>query len=352
MVNNVRQFSSDKILKHLDRVVDWFNGNNPYPVTVELDLTNVCNHKCPACTGWVKKQRDLSMLPVNLTKKIINQLAYVKIRGLIFTGGGEPLCYPHVREILNYAAKENFDIAFITNGSLLNKEIADQLLRVCTWVRVSLDAATPMVFRKTHGLDRKNFLTVTENIRLLAKRKKELKSNTAVGVGFLTCQYSKGQMYKATLLCKSLGVDYIQFRPMQIVSEGRLTYDLMNIDRQLVKCMEEETANFKVLYSKHKYEMMKEPKFGRYYKKCFGQQFATVISADAKMYVCCHMRGNNKYCIGDLHKSSFKKIWNSNKRKKVVESIDFKDCVPLCRDNTFNQVLWNIKEKREHVNFL
>jgi hypothetical protein len=70
------------------------------------------------------------------------------------------------------------------------------------------------------------------------------------------------------------------------------------------------------------------------------------------MYICCHMRGYAKYCIGDLKKNTFLEIWNSARRKKVVENIDFRDCVPLCRDNTFNQILWNIKQPREHVNFL
>jgi hypothetical protein len=98
--------------------------------------------------------------------------------------------------------------------------------------------------------------------------------------------------------------------------------------------------------------MMKEKNFGRNYGKCYGQQFATVIAADAKMYVCCHMRGYAKYCIGDFKKNSFKEIWCSTKRRKAVENIDFNDCVPLCRDNTFNQILWNIKQPREHVNFL
>ncbi len=70
------------------------------------------------------------------------------------------------------------------------------------------------------------------------------------------------------------------------------------------------------------------------------------------MYICCHMRGHDKYCIGDLKKNTFTEIWSSEQRKKVVENIDFRDCIPLCRDNTFNQILWNIKEPRDHVNFL
>ena len=54
---DVRQFSADKILKHLDRVNAWLQGHNQPPITVELDMTNFCNHKCPECSGWYSNLR-------------------------------------------------------------------------------------------------------------------------------------------------------------------------------------------------------------------------------------------------------------------------------------------------------
>ncbi len=182
--------------------------------------------------------------------------------------------------------------------------------------------------------------------------KKPLGSQTTIGVGYLTSDYTKDEMYEAAKLCKKLGVDYLQFRPMQIHRGGKFEYHWTDVDRNIQKCLKESTDEYKVLFSKHKYDMVKDKQYGRYYKKCYGHQFATVISASGKMYLCCHTRGYDKYCIGDLRKNSFKEIWNSKKRREVYESIDFKDCIPLCRDNTFNQILWNIKQPREHVNFL
>jgi hypothetical protein len=183
--------------------------------------------------------------------------------------------------------------------------------------------------------------------------KSELKSGTTVGVGYLTCDYTVAEMYDMSVLCKKLEVDYLQFRPLQIHNNGRFEYhNVNNIKREIGRCLKQSSGRYRVLYSKHKYDMMKEKDYGRNYQKCFGQQFATVIAADARAYICCHMRGYDKYCIGDLKKNTFKEIWNSKQRKSVIENIDFRDCVPLCRDNTFNQILWNIKQPREHVNFL
>jgi len=349
---DVRQFSSDKILKHLDRVNAWLKGENPPSITVELDMTNLCNHRCPECSGWYFQNRNSDSLPLDLARDIIRQFAKAEVRGLIFTGGGEPLCHPHIKELVRLAYNLGLDIGFITNGSLINEEIAKILLECCTWLRVSLDAASAQTFERIHGMDGNAFNKVLNNISLLTRMKMDFKNQTTIGVGYLTSDFTKDEMYDMTVLCKKLGVDYLQFRPMQIHNNGRFEYHRTDIKKEIFRCLKQSNDGYKVLYSKHKYEMMKESNFGRYYNKCYGQQFATVIAADTRAYVCCHMRGYDKYCLGDLKKNTFEEIWNSQQRKRVIENIDFRDCVPLCRDNTFNQILWDIKQPREHVNFL
>lgn len=349
---DVKQFSSDKILKHLDRVVEWLKGKNPFPITVELDMTNLCNHRCPECVVNYFRIADNSSLALETARDIVIQLAENKIRGLIFTGGGEPLCNSYTLEAVELAKSKGIDLGFITNGSLLDEKVSRVLLKNCTWIRISLDAGTPQVFKLTHGMNSNEFQKVVNNIGCLIKMKEEIKSKCTIGIGFLTCDYSVEDMIKVTALSKKLKVNYLQFRPMQIRRGTKFVYHWTDIEEEIAKCLKYSGNGFQVLYSKHKYEMARNPQFGRYYRKCYGQQFATVISASAKMYICCHLRGYEKYCIGNLNRNSFKEIWNSKRRKDIYENIDFKDCIPLCRDNTFNQILWNIRQPREHLNFL
>lgn len=348
---DVRQFSSDKILKHLDRVNEWLEGGNPSPITVELDVTNRCNHKCPECVVNYFRVADSSFLPLPLAKSIVEQLAD-KAKGVIFTGGGEPLCYPNILEIVKLAKNKGLDLGFITNGSLLNDESAEIILENCTWMRVSLDAGSPEIFKLTHGMGSGEFNKVVDNVALLVRTKKKLNSKCTVGVGFLTSEKSVSDMVKSAGLIKQLGVDYLQFRPLQIHQGGKFDYHWIDVHDRVEECLKYSGNGFEVLFSQHKYEMAHDSQYGRYYGKCYGHQFATVIAASGKMYICCHLRGYEKYCLGDLRVDSFEEIWNSEQRRKVIESIDFSDCIPLCRDNTFNQILWNIKQPREHVNFL
>jgi len=350
---DVKQFSSDKILKHLDRVNAWIKGENPPPITVEIDMTNVCNHRCPECVVSYWQRRDNSSLSKEFAQSIIDQLSDAGARGLIFTGGGEPLCNPHTPDMVERARQRGLDVGFITNGELFDKYSATKILLNCVWVRVSLDAASPEKFLLTHGKPEKSFRKVLNNLRMLVELKKELKSNCTVGVGYLTCKHTIDDLEEAVLLCKDLGVDYLQFRPMQIHRGGNFEYDWDDVSGEIEDLVAKYSGNgFDLLYSKHKYDMMRRKDYGRSYKKCYGHQFATVVAANGKMYLCCHLRGYEKYCIGDLTQYSFKEVWNSDHRRNVYENIDFRDCIPLCRCNTFNQVLWNITRPTVHVNFL
>ena len=346
---DVKQFRPDKILRHINRVNKWLKGENPAPINFELDLTNVCNHKCKECVCDYFQSGDKSYLTQEQAENYITQLAKAGAKSVVFTGGGEPLCHKDVIDIVYHAEIYNLDIGFITNGELLTDDISDALVNSCKWIRISLDAATPEVYEKTHGRGSEVFNKVLDNIKRLVKFKS---SSCTVGIAFLTTKYSQHEMSSASKIGKELGVDYIQYRPMQLHVDGKFEYDKTDISDVIDICRAYSTDNYEVLFSKHKYDMMKEKNWGRDYDVCHGQQFATVIAADAKMYICCHLRGHGKYCIGDLSKNSFQHIWNSDRRKQVVDSIDFKDCIPLCRCNTFNRYLWKIKQPIKHENFL
>jgi MoaA/NifB/PqqE/SkfB family radical SAM enzyme len=355
-MNDVKQFASDKILKHLDKVTPWLlDHSNVSPVTAEIDMTNICNHKCSECVVGYFQKKDSSVLKKEFAESIIGQLASAGVKGLIFTGGGEPLCCSYTPDMIVRAKESGLDVGLITNGSLINEDNVDILVNNCTWIRVSLDAEDSKMYKATHGMGENSLQKVYQNIKLLVGKRIIAESKCTIGVGYLTSKDTvpAESFDHIVLICKVyLGVDYIQFRPMQIHRGGKFEYNWTDIVSKIESCLKYSNGNFDVLYSKHKYDMMKIKDFGRDYKICYGHQFAVTVCANGKMYLCCHLRGYEKYCIGDLTKNTFEEIWRSEQRKDVYNRIDFKDCIPLCRCNTFNQVLWSLKQEREHVNFL
>lgn len=345
---NPKQFGSDKILNHLNEVSEWYRGGNPFPITMELDLTNKCNHHCPGCVGGRHNNEELSEKEA---ATIIYELDALGCKGLIFTGGGEPLCSPHVIKAVEYAGRSGMDVGFITNGSLLHKIDCKTLLDCCTWIRISLDAGSYTMHKKVHGTN--DFAEVVKNIGNLTSLKDKIESSCTVGTGYLTGKGTDDPEDMMDFVCLSieLQVDYAQFRPF-LRPDDKLDFsDFKRID--FTPYFKKETEKTKILYSKHKYDSMKNGEVKRVYDKCYGQQFASVISAAGDMVVCCHGRGGNpSMYLGNIKKQTIKEIWGSVKRQKIVESIQIEKCPLLCRADTFNTILWNIKQKKEHINFL
>jgi radical SAM protein with 4Fe4S-binding SPASM domain len=338
-MSDVAQFSSDKIInkEHIGRVAEWIKGKNVAPLTTEIDMTNNCNNKCRECAGG-RTGKEYIKEPF----KIVEQLAKIGNRGIVITGGGEAMIDKRTPDIIEHIQNCKMDAALISNGSILREP--DKILKNSTWLRISLDASNPCEYRYSHGMPPKAFWKVIENIKEYVKIKKENNYKVTLGLGYTTNEETLGGMLSFTRLGKELGVDYVQFRPYH--------YDRTLIYNELIDCLKLSDENFKVLYSKHKYDSMKRNDYGRYYKKCYGINFVTTITASSDITICCHTRGNPKYTIGNLEQNTFEEIWNSERRKRIIESIDFRDCPPLCRCNTFNIHLWNIKQDIGHINFL
>ena len=337
-------FKNDKILHHLPRVVSWLSGQNPFAITVEIDATNICNHKCPGCCGFAVP--NYNSLEISEMKNIIYEVKMLGGKAIIFTGGGEPLCNPDTVEAIRYADLCGLDVGLITNGGLLGKVNRYEILKSCKWVRISLDGGTHDVHETTHGSS--DFDTIVFNIKELVRLKKENKYKCVIGTAYLTGigTNSKDKIMDFIDLSISLGVDYAQLRPFLSYGKNDL-HDFIPLD--LNEFYEKSNDVTKIVASDNKYNS-----FGmkRSYDICYGHQFATTICANGDMTVCCHTRGIESMTIGSVKIDSLYDILNSDKRKEVARSIELDKCPVYCRCDTFNKILWDIKSDRDHVNFL
>jgi MoaA/NifB/PqqE/SkfB family radical SAM enzyme len=315
---------------------------------MELDMTNACGHRCPGCFGF-HPERDRAAMSIAEAESVIRQARDLGVRGLTFTGGGEPLMNPATLDAVRYAAESGLDVGFITNGQRLDAGAADVLLESCVWIRVSLDAASPEVFRRTHGMGSAEFERALENTRALARRKRETGSRTTVGIGLLTSPETKQDIRAFAALGRELGVDYAQYRPLLRRHGGdEVDYSDPGILEEMLRAARDfSTREYKVVCSEHKYRRIAQGRVGRRYRKCYGQHFAAVVAADRSLYVCCHMRGVGKYRLGDLSERSMAEIWSDARRP-----VDLKDCPPLCRCDSFNEILWSLKHEGRELSSL
>jgi len=332
--------SQNKVFKHADRIHEWLEKEITKPIMIEIDTTNKCNHNCAFCAG--NRTKNIAELDLSFLKKIINQISPF-CKGLVFTGGGEPLVNKDTIKAIEYAKSKKIDVALITNGNLITDKNAKIILKNCTWIRISVDGVSSKEYSKNRRISKDSFNLLLKNIQLLVKYKKQLKSKCTIGVGYLINKKNKKNILKFTEMFKKIKVDYVQFRPYH--------YHEVNIDKEINSSKKLETKNFKVMSTNHRFKKVEGN-----FKKCFRDEFTTVIAADGKMYPCCFTRGIKDFEIGDLNKKSFNQIWTSKKRKKINNNkLLNPKCPIMVKYDTLNKILWdiyNIKKDNIHLNFV
>ena len=340
-MKSINDFNADqKILRYMDKLDYFFNGHKTLIVT-ELDLTNKCNNRCPNCCGINANGAELSKEQI---ERIANDLYAMDNKGVILSGGGEPLLSPHFAYALQLLHSKGMRIGLNSNGLALTEEKAKQIAKQCAYFRISLDAATPEMYKKTHGMPKEALEKVIANAKMFRKVKEELNSSINFGIGFLTNRETATEMDAFVRLCQEIGADFDQFRPF---TED--DYDIT--DQYLALKNKYETENFQVKASKQKYQYMYDaPK--RQYDRCRGMFFSTVITADAKVFACLHHRQDEQFYLGDLDKQTLEDIFLSPRIREVYQNMDCSKCLVLCRNDIFNKTLAQLADKVYDSEFL
>lgn len=104
------------------------------PVHVQWIPTNRCNFNCQFCSCRNRTTND-SMIMEDAAQ-VIGQLHSYGMQAVTITGGGEPLCHPHVADMIRQFSELGTKIGLVTNGSLL-ASLSHQTLELVTWCRVS-----------------------------------------------------------------------------------------------------------------------------------------------------------------------------------------------------------------------
>jgi organic radical activating enzyme len=164
------------------------------PVTSQISPSLRCTNACPMCSYAQTKdsllqaahRADLEMSDRDMTLTI-NALCSGGVKGLVFTGGGEPLVNEHTIMGMGLAKNMKMSVGLFTNGVLLNDKAAARIVSIDpSFVRVSLNAGTSDAYAAVHGCDSHDtFQTVLANIRSLAEQKLATQARFHLDIGVL-----------------------------------------------------------------------------------------------------------------------------------------------------------------------
>lgn len=341
-----------KVLNHFDRISAFINGENPAPITVEIDPSNKCNHKCEWCVSMLAHTGEY--MHFDRFTALVDELLKMKVRSVVLKGGGEPTVHPDFVKMLDVLADAGLSMGLITNGSMPRKGTREAIMSHVEWVRVSLDAANAETHQMIHGT--KDFDRVIDNVAWMAEHAK----NTLVGLNYVAEPRNYSQIVDFAKMGLRLGVGYVSIRcvfdPRSPLPQDVRTTML----EQAAQAKAVETETFRVMLGNLTEQYVNAEVSQPFpYDRCVGPNMVGVVGAEGEVYACCFLRGNKNFSFGNINEQSFEEIWNGDKRQEVMEDVYQGKCGRVCqggmtynRYNVYNQIMNYLSlEEKTHANF-
>jgi MoaA/NifB/PqqE/SkfB family radical SAM enzyme len=323
---------------------------SPKPIVLDINPTDNCNLACLSCWKRNPKYKKLDPTYYELSDKrlmeVIDEASQLGIKEVEITGGGEPLLRNITQKLMESIKKKNMKGSITTNGVLIDKQLAEKLVRI-SWDRVvfSLDGPNREVNDYLRG---KSFDKIIQNINLINKYKNKTKRKKPVlyfNVVISNKNYNLiGDFIK---LAEKLNVEFVKFETL--TAHSRLGRKL-----QLNKNQKKEFLNSIKKYEKKSKQsgvktnikdfdnnLLDNP--NRMTKKlpvtCLEPFYHIVIKTDGSVGPCCLFYGN----APNVKNESLQNIWKGDYFKKIRDRFINNKKMPYCKICNIGQVSNNLK---------
>src|SRR4051812_8428316 len=194
----------------------------PLPEHLQVEVSGACNLRCRMCLVRYAPAvgRHEGALAYEDFLELVDSLP--GLRRLTLQGLGEPLLSPHLLEMIRYAAAQGVHVGFNTNGVLLRRPVARELVAAgAGHVHVSLDGATAATYedvRHGTGLAPRpgQFERVVANLRELLTARGQGR-RPRVELVFVAMRRNVAELEALVDLAADLGVDEVRVQNLSHV---------------------------------------------------------------------------------------------------------------------------------------
>ncbi len=181
---------------------------------LQVESSIACNLRCVMCP-WKeisKQAKNHGIMSQEVWETVRPYLS--EVRSIDFTGGGEPLLQPRLAEWVTEAKTAGCETGILTNGTLLKKETARQMISAgIDWICISIDGATADQYEEIRiGSD---FERVCENVANIADLRVGKVPKTMIN--FVLMHMNFHQVEEIVRLAARLGVDQVNFKQCDVI---------------------------------------------------------------------------------------------------------------------------------------
>ena len=313
------------------------------PVHIRIKPINRCNHNCWYCAYRVDNLQlgeDMNVndrIPTDKMFEIVEDVVDMGVRAVTFSGGGEPLLYKELPEVMRRLAAGGVRLGTLTNGANLRRAMADAWDEHGTWIRVSMDAWDDDSYTRSRGAPEGGFTRLMGNLEAFAARG----SRCVLGVSFIIGRDNHTRLAEVAARLKDLGVNHVKMSGAVVsndVAENNRYHHAIadEVRRQIERAQALVGPGFTVLDHYHDLD----ERFEKSYPTCPMLQFLVVIGADCAVYTCQDKAYTEAGRLGSIAGRRFKDFWFSEENHARVYGLDpSTQCRHHCVAHGKNQLL-------------
>lgn len=122
------------------------------PATVSIDVTNLCNQRCPICLAYVEAMGFAYHPPMEYFEKIFKHFQKQDPKPNMCFFGGEPTVHEDFIKIVRLAKDYGFQVQLFTNGiKLADKAYCKELCSLGVQINFSFDGTKPEIYKTLRG---------------------------------------------------------------------------------------------------------------------------------------------------------------------------------------------------------
>jgi radical SAM protein with 4Fe4S-binding SPASM domain len=299
-------------------------------------------------------------LDMDVMEQVLPEMGQLGVKSVMFAGEGEPLLYKNICKLAKLAVDSGLDIAFTTNGVLLKPKVAEHLIPITTWIKVSIDSGTPGTYANIHGTKENDFIKVLGNLKYAVDYRNKNRLSCTIGAQALLLPENRNELVTLAKICRDdIGLDYLVIKPYsQHMFSKTHRYENVRYEslaEQAKKATLLSNNNFNVIYRSRATNSHINGK--NTFSFCNAVPFFwAYIAANHDVYACSAFLQDERFSLGSLAHISLQELWEGEKRKKIFKMMsngfDLSECRLNCRMSNINEYLWNLRFPRTHVNFI
>lgn len=283
------------------------------PIQVRVKPTNRCNHHCTYCAYRAdnlqigQDMRVGDTIPREKMMEILDDFSDMGVKAVTFSGGGEPFTYAYFQETVQRLVDSPMQFAALTNGALLDGEVAEMFAHNGTWLRVSMDGYDDESYSSIRRVKDGEYTKIMSNLQAFSR----LGGACELGVSLIVGQENAHHVYDAVSALLDSGVSSVKISPCIVSNEGRENnnyhkpfYNLVR--KQIERLMDGGKEGVVRIYDT--YHLLDE-KFNKNYSWCPYLQVLPVIGADCRVYSCQDKAYTETGTLGSIKDQSFRNFW-------------------------------------------